>query len=441
MTNYPVLKPSGIVWLGDIPKHWKVEKLKYISKLINDGTHFTPQYLDDTEGGIVFLRVTDIHDRFIDLQTVKRISLEEHEEINRRCNPERGDLLLSKNGTIGLTKVIDWDFPCSLFVSLCLIKPLNKLNSYFLDYVFKSGLIDVQLDAGSKATTVTNLHLEKIREFQIVLPLIQEQNAITHYLDQVTQQIDEALRLKKEQLEQLDTYRKTLIQETVTKGLDKNVPLSKSGVDWIGDVPKHWKIERLKDICDDILSGGTPKSNVIEYWEGGHIVWLSPTDFQDYDDSDYVGNSRVKITNIGYADCSAKLLPVGTVIMTSRASIGLAKISSEILCTNQGFMNFICRAKLNNKFLLYLINSFLGFKFQNIATGTTFLEISRRTVKQEKIPLPTFDEQTAIVNFLDKKMEQIARLKANIKEQITELEAYRKSLIYECVTGKRQVIL
>ncbi len=218
-------------------------------------------------------------------------------------------------------------------------------------------------------------------------------------------------------------------------------PLFKpSGIVWLGDIPAQWKVERVKDLCDDILSGGTPKTNVIEYWQDGDIIWLSPTDFQDFENSDYINNSRTKITTFGYADCSTRLLPKGTVIMTSRASIGLAKISSEILCTNQGFMNFICSTKLNNKFLLYLINSVLGQKFQNIATGTTFLEISRRTVKQEKITLPPIQEQTAIVHYLDEKTQQIATAKANIEAQIGQLETYRKSLIHECVTGKRRVI-
>ena len=124
------MKPSGVEWIGEIPRDWSIIKVKYLTHQIIDGTHYTPEYQDS---GIPFLRVTDIHNKTIDLTKVKYITPESHQELTQRCKPEKGNLLLSKNGTIGITRVIDWDFEFSIFVSLCLIKFRTETYSpYFL---------------------------------------------------------------------------------------------------------------------------------------------------------------------------------------------------------------------------------------------------------------------------------------------------------------------
>ena len=113
------MKESGVEWLGGIPEHWIVSRLKYLTKLIIDGAHFTPTYVGE---GVPFLRVTDLHNDVIDRAKVKYIPLDEHEQLIKRCKPKKGDLLLSKNGTIGLTKIVSWDWEFSIFVHCC---PVN----------------------------------------------------------------------------------------------------------------------------------------------------------------------------------------------------------------------------------------------------------------------------------------------------------------------------
>ena len=209
------MKDSGIEWIGLVPEHWKVEKLKYLTSLIIDGTHFTPNYLDN-EDGIPFFRVTDIQTDEIEYSRLKKISQEEYIELNRRCNPEKGDLLLSKNGTIGITKVVTWDYPFSLFVSLCLIKPLEKLNVNYLDYLFKCGFFEQQISDSSKATTVTNLHLEMIKDFSLLKPPIIEQSEIVAHLDSFLESFKLEKSIIEQQILKLQQYRKSLIHECVT---------------------------------------------------------------------------------------------------------------------------------------------------------------------------------------------------------------------------------
>ena len=212
------MKPSGMESIGEISRGWSVMKVKYLTHQIIDGTHYTPEYQDS---GIPFLRVTDIHTKTIDLTKVKYITPELHQELTRRCKPEKGNLLLSKNGTIGITRVIDWDFEFSIFVSLCLIKFRTETYSpHFFSYLFQSQVIDQQLRESSKTSTVTNLHLDKIRELFVVKPPLSEQRAIVDFLDCKTGQIDELRSNEQQSIELLKEYRQTLISEVVTGKID-----------------------------------------------------------------------------------------------------------------------------------------------------------------------------------------------------------------------------
>jgi type I restriction enzyme S subunit len=199
-----------ITKLGEIPEEWDLQKLNSLCRTINDGTHFTPKYISD---GIPFLRITDIQQSDIDWSKTKRISLEEHKELTKRCKPELGDVLLSKNGTIGITKIVNWKNPFSIFVSLCLIKPIHeKLNNHYLKYILPSELCLNQIRKRSKQGTITNLHLEEIRDFLIPLPPIKEQQKIASILSIVDDLIQKLQDKKKSE----ETLKKGLMQQLLT---------------------------------------------------------------------------------------------------------------------------------------------------------------------------------------------------------------------------------
>lgn len=215
------MKDSGIEWIGEIPEHWIRTKLKYISKKIIDGAHHTPTYV---ENGIPFLRVTDLTNskgRNLKENKFKYIPEIEHNQLIKRAKPEKGDMLLSKNGTIGITRVIDWDFEFSIFVSLCLIKfKKNKVNPYFSSYVFESKLVEQQIADGGKKSTIVNLHLEKIKEFYLFLPPISEQNIIVKYLKKNVMKYDNLVEIIELQISKLKEYRESIIYEAVTGKID-----------------------------------------------------------------------------------------------------------------------------------------------------------------------------------------------------------------------------
>lgn len=212
------MKNSGVEWIGEIPEHWLCKKLKGITNQIIDGTHSTPNYQED---GIPFLRVTDITtddgvNQDINWDKTAYINEGEHNELIKRCNPQKGDLLVSKNGTIGVPKIVDWNREFSIFVSLCLIKVKEEISVEFLYYYFKSSLIWTEIAIGGKTGTITNLHLDKIREFKIPLPNKDEQQQIVNYLDKKCSAIDKLISSKEKLIEKLTEYKKSLIYECVT---------------------------------------------------------------------------------------------------------------------------------------------------------------------------------------------------------------------------------
>lgn len=225
-------------------------------------------------------------------------------------------------------------------------------------------------------------------------------------------------------------------------------------VPWLKSLPHDWTADRLKDLIPRIVGGGTPASSDPTYWDGGNIVWVTPTDFTSGNGDVEISTSERRITRAGLNASSATLLPKGTVIMASRATIGAARIAGVELTTNQGFISFVCdEVRLHYRFLYYAIVGYLGDYFAEIAPGTTFSEISRGEAKQEPIGFPSLSEQKLVADYLDLVCSAIddatsitrsitddsSRPKGILNRQMETLFAYRKSLIHECVTGQRRI--
>jgi len=205
--------------LGWIPKEWESRQLGELSSIIIDGTHFTPRY---TESGVPFLRVTDVQVDNIDPQSVKFISPAEHSLLVKRCKPQFGDVLLSKNGTVGIAKLVDWNWEFSVFVSLALIRLNNSLpiSNKFIVGVLNSQVIKTQIHKRSKQGTVTNLHLEEIREFEVPFPSLPEQNRILG----VAASHDSKMRLEQSSLEKL-LHQKIALMDDLLTGRVRVTPL------------------------------------------------------------------------------------------------------------------------------------------------------------------------------------------------------------------------
>jgi type I restriction enzyme S subunit len=201
-----------------------------------------------------------------------------------------------------------------------------------------------------------------------------------------------------------------------------------SGIDWIGEVPKDWKTLRIKNVAS-IVNGSTPSSSVEEYWDGD-IIWATPGDFNKFDK--IIDDSESKITEAGYKSCGTSLVPIGSVVITTRAPIGNVLIAGKDLCTNQGCKTLVPN-RIESRFLYYII-SISSIELNILGQGTTFLELSKESLGTFKLPLPKYDEQLAIANYLDDQTQKIDRLIANKKAQAEKLKELRQIEINNAVT-------
>ncbi len=204
-----------------------------------------------------------------------------------------------------------------------------------------------------------------------------------------------------------------------------------SGMEFIGDIPAHWESKRLGQVST-IFKGGTPRRNVDRYFQGD-LPWARPVDITALKGALYINDTEIHISEEALGNSGARRLPAGTVLLTSRATIGETAITTVPMATNQGFANFVCNERLLNIHLVYYLQAIKDLLI-SLGSGSTFLEVTKGTLVGVKIPLPPFSEQTQIANFLDRKTGQIDEL-IRIKERLLELlHEQRTVLINEVVT-------
>lgn len=192
----------------------------------------------------------------------------------------------------------------------------------------------------------------------------------------------------------------------------------------IGRVPIAWKSQRLGEVCE-VVGGGTPSTNIKKFWNGD-IPFVTPTDVTDLEQRNliFLKDTRVRITQQGINHSSARLLPIGSVLLTSRATIGYAAINEAAVATNQGFANLICKKRVHNIWLLYFMR-YLRPRLERLAAGSTFKEVSKGTIRSLSITLPTYSEQKKIGLLLSTAEEAIH----NTNEIISRVESLKKGLI------------
>ncbi|MCI6343879.1 MAG: restriction endonuclease subunit S [Campylobacter sp.] len=212
------MKDSGIEWIGEIPANWKVYPLKYLVDIpITDGTHNTPTYTDK-ENGSPFLSSKDITSGHIDWSSIKYITKELHEQLQKEVAPKRNDILLAKNGTTGIGALVEEDIVFDIYVTLALIRPNQSIVlPKFLLYLINSSLCKIQYDKHLIGIGVPNLHLNIINNVKVIITDAKdEQQEIVSYLDEKCSEIDKLITKKEQLIEELETYKKSLIYEYVT---------------------------------------------------------------------------------------------------------------------------------------------------------------------------------------------------------------------------------
>ena len=430
------MKESGIDWIGQIPEEWEVIKVKFFTYMkgrIGWQGLKADEFIDE---GPYLVTGTDFKNGRVNWDTAYHISQKRYEQAPE-IQLKQGDLLVTKDGTVGKLALID-ELPdsASLNSHLLVLRPLfNRYDNHFLYYVLSSLEFKNYFQKVSIGSTMDSLSQEKMGEFIFALPNINVQNSISRYLDKKTAQLDKVKALLEEQIQKLKDYRASLIYETVTKGLDKTVPMKDSGIDWIGQVPEGWGVGKVK-YFSQISAGATPDRNNSLFWNG-NINWMSSGEVNQ----GIVKHTSETITDLALKRTSTKLLPNGTVMLALNGQ-GKTKGTAAVLAiesaSNQSLASFIVDNQiLNNMYLYY----FFVANYYNIRglKGEDRDGLNLQLVSNIVIPLFELEEQQKIVDFLDKKTVQIDKLIQIKNQQIKNINKQRQTLIYDYVTGKRRV--
>ena len=430
------MKESGIDWIGQIPEEWEISKIKFTTQLNGRIGWQGLTSAEYKEEGPYLITGTDFHNGTINFETAVHIDEKRWLEASQ-IQVENGDLLITKDGTVGKVAIISGlDDKASLNSGVLRIQTIDEIDRKFLYYVLLSDEFWMWFNyTNSGASTILHLYQNVFDEFTFTFPQKNEQQKIADFLDKKTAQLDKAKALLEEQIQKLKDYRSSLIYETVTKGLDKTVPLKDSGIDWIGQVPEGWGVKAIKYIFDEIGSGSTPKSDN-EIFYDGDINWIQSGDLYQ---TDTVTSVSKTISYQGFKSTSALKIyqPPFVALAMYGASVGNVAVSYIDACVNQAVVVMLGASEKVRfgKYAIEASKSNLIFSAQ----GGTQPNISQNLIKNWSIPQPKNEEQVQIVDFLDKKTVQIDKLIQIKNQQIDNINKQRQTLIYEYVTGKRRV--
>ena len=268
------------------------------------------------------------------------------------------------------------------------------------------------------------LYTKDFFQIQTALPVEIEQTAIATYLDTKTAQVDCKIDLLSQKVAQYGKLKQSLINETVTCGLDKTVTMKDSGVEWIGKMPAHWEVKRLKEI-NTIIMGQSPSSSDYTEQGLGQPFLQGNAEFGHYSPTPKVWCSVIK-----------KFAVKNDVLLSVRAPVGAVNVATDSYGIGRGLCAI--RSKSNYQFWYYVLTTITAY-LNSIATGSTYLAVSIEDVRNTMTILPPKQEQKAIVNYLDEKTAHIDRIVFTINSQIDKLKELRKALINDVVTGKIKV--
>lgn len=430
------MKPSGIDWIGEIPQGWNLKRIKYLSTLkgrIGWQGLTADEYVDE---GPFLITGTDFINGTINWDTCVHITEERWGEAPE-IHIKNGDLLITKDGTVGKVAIVsNLEGKASLNSGVLLIRTFDGFDKRFLYWTLLSDEFWAWFklkNAGN--STIIHLYQNDFAEFCYTFPNVIEQKAIADFLDEQCGRIDGIISDLEKQIETLQKYKKSLILETITKGLNKNAPMKSSGINWIGDIPATWDIKRIKNVSK-MQTGTTPPNNEGVNIDGDGVNWFTPGDF--IDGSIELLNSEKFVNDETIQRESIKIYPKYSILFVGIASIGKLGYFENACYSNQQITAIKTNNMENSKFIAYSLMASMDYTKSN-ALYTTVPIINNAYLGVIKIPFPKEKEQKEIVFYLDKKCLQIDEIVKGKKEQIEKIKQHKKSLIYEYVTGKKRV--
>lgn len=443
---YPEYKDSGVEWLGRIPAHWQGMSLKrWVAIKITDGPHETPELLSE---GVPFVSAEAMQDGRINFDAKRGfISEPVHRQYCRKCHPRREDLFLCKSGaTTGKVVIIDTDEEFSVWSPLAQIRPNHHIIlPRFLFYALQAEYVQEQVRCCWSAGTQPNIAMGAIEGLFVTAPPLEVQRKCIDFLDRETAKIDELVAKKERLIELLQEKRTALISQVVTKGLDPNVAMKDSGVEWLGEIPAHWNLIPVKYCAakkvNAIKTGPFGSQLLSSEMMSGEVKVYNQRSVLDYD---FISGDNY-ITQDKFKDLISFMVEPGDILLTTRGTIGRCAIVPKD--AEKGILH-PCLMRVQPdisiivpEYLVLLIQDSILVQTQiKLASNATTIDvIYSETMKEIRIPLPPLQEQLVITAAIDRETSKIDAMIAKIREGIDRLKEYRQALISAAVTGKIDV--
>ena len=424
MERYSEYKDSGVKWLGEIPSHWEVVRgLAVFSENKNKNTQLENSIvLSLSYGKIIVKKDIDsglVPEEYSSYQIVKPGFI-----IVRSTD------LQNDKTSLRIGYVCNEGIITSAYLGLQ-VKGNN--NDKYLYYFLHDWDITKEIYRHGNGLR-QSLSWNDLRDVNVLLPPLSEQDAIVRYIDAATSKIDKAIAMQQKMIDLLNERKQIIIQNAVTKGLDENVEMKDSGVEWIGMIPKHWEILKLKR-CAFIKTGTTPPTNERKYFDGGRISWFTPGDMNDL----HLEFASKMITKKAIDDKVGRLFPAKTIYFVGIGAT-VAKVSACDFeaSSNQQINAIICNKSLDYRFATYVLKSEQEF-IRNMANYVTLPIINQSDTGLIDMIVPPKFEQQAIIAYLDKQMQRFDSAITNCQRQISLLQERKQIIINEVVTGKVKV--
>lgn len=416
------MKDSGIEWIGQIPEEWEINPLLSLFK------ERKCKNINLKESNVLSLSYGKIIKRDVETnmgllpESFETYNIVEYGNIILRLTDLQNDKTSLRTGLVTRRGIIT-----SAYIT---IESKNDVQSSFFSYLLHTyDILKVFYMMGNGVRQ--NLKFAELSRLPLLIPPLNEQQRIADYLDAQCARIDETMELVRQSKEKLRAYKLSLITEAVTKGLDPDVPMKDSGIPWIGEIPAGWEIGKLKKYASTL----TPMRDKPEFLDGD-IPWIRIEDFS----GKYIEKSKegLGVSRETVKSMNLKIYPIGTILCTSSCDLGKCAITSVELVSNQRFIGIIPNKNCHPDFLYYIIRS-SAERLNFLSTGSIQANLSRAAFEHLQLQFPPLPEQQRIAAYLDEKCARIDALLAEKDELLDKLAEYKKSLIFECVTGKREV--
>ncbi|MHC1710218.1 MAG: restriction endonuclease subunit S [Methanomassiliicoccales archaeon] len=429
-------------WIRSIPNGWRLLRIKNCCTLNGRIGWQGLKSSEFTGSGPYLITGTDFYNGDINWETCVHFSKERFSEAPE-IHIKNGDLLITKDGTVGKVAIVrNAPSEVSLNSGILLIRINDDVSTEFLYFVLISEIFWLWFNKNQTGnSTILHLYQNKFYKFPFLLPLSSDyQNAIASYLKQKCTAIDSSINKILNQIDLLEEFKKAIITEVITKGLDPKVPMKESGVNWIGKIPENWIITKLKKVSRKIGSGKTPRGGANTYSTSGVLFIRS----QNVKDSCLDVNDAYYISKEIDEEMRSTRVVCGDVLLNiTGASIGRSCIYTVNYEANVNQHVCIIRpdvGAVSSRYLHYCLISHIGtnivnsYQTKSNREGLTFEQIGNSV-----IPLPPVESQYEICNFIDEKCFNIVSTINLLRKQIQSLEHLKKSLIFEYVTGKKQL--